>query len=101
MSNLNISILIDKNLVERYRAVSETQRIHLNSFEFKIEAIDETKVNMINLLFDTISNSDLNLVCFKFLTMKGWAVKEVIYGCIMGLDGRMPGCKLPIHVDCF
>ena len=62
---LCISMLIDKNPMERYRAVLETQRMNWDSFQFKIEALDKTKVNMINLLFNNISNSDLNFVCLK------------------------------------
>ena len=33
--------------------------------------------------------------------MKSGAVKEVIYGCIRGLDGRIPECKLGMHANWF
>ena len=41
------------------------------------------------------------MLASNVLKMKGWAVKEVIYGCIRGLDGRTPGCKLGMHTKCF
>ena len=56
----------NKNPLKRYMAVLETQRIKGNLFKFKIEAIDETKVNIINILFNIISNSHLKTVCFKY-----------------------------------
>ena len=28
-------------------------------------------------------------------------MKKVIYGCIKGLDGRIPDCKLGMHAKCF
>ena len=58
-------MLTDENSVERYRALLATQKMNWDSFKFIIESIDETKVNMIDLLFNIISNSDLNCVCFK------------------------------------
>ena len=67
LSLLNISMIIDKKPMERYRAVLKTQRINGDSFELKIESLDETKVKMINLLFNIISNSDINSVCLKCL----------------------------------
>ena len=54
---------------------------------------------MINLLFNIISISDLNFVCFKYLKMKG-GVEEVFYGCLRGLYERIPECKLAMHVNC-
>ena len=60
-------MIIDKKPMERYRAVLKTQRINGDSFELKIESLDETKVKMINLLFNIISNSDINSVCLKCL----------------------------------
>ena len=48
----------------------ETKRLDWDSFQFKVEAIDETKVNMINALFNVSSDSDLNFVCIKYLTDK-------------------------------
>ena len=36
-----------------------------------------------------------------FLKMNSGAVEVVIYGCIRGLDGRIPDCKLRIHANCF
>ena len=33
--------------------------------------------------------------------MKRGAVEAVIYGCIRGLDGRIPDCKLGMHAKCF
>ena len=30
-----------------------------------------------------------------------WSVKEVIYGCIRRLDGRVPDCKIRMHGKCF
>ena len=32
---------------------------------------------------------------------KGWSVKEVIYSCTRGLDGRISDCKLGMHSKCF
>ena len=60
-------MIIDKKPMERYRAVLKTQRINGDSFELKIESLDETKVKMINLLFNIISNSGINSVCLKCL----------------------------------
>ena len=101
MSYLNISTLSDKNPVERYMTVLETQRINWDSFEFTIRAFNETKVNMINLLFNVISNSISILFASNILKMKRGAVEEVIYGCTRGLDGRIPDCKLGMHAKCF
>ena len=28
-------------------------------------------------------------------------MKEVFYGCIIGLDGRIPDCKLAMHANCY
>ena len=58
-------MLIDKKPVERHRAVLETQITNWDSFEFYTEALDETKVNMINHLFNIDSISDPNSVCHK------------------------------------
>ena len=35
------------------------------------------------------------------LKIKGGTVKEVMYGCIRGLDGRIPDCMPAMHADCF
>ena len=40
----------------------ETGKIDWGSFQFKVEALEETKVKMINDLFNAISDSDLNFV---------------------------------------
>ena len=56
---------------------------------------------MINLLFNIISNSNLNSVCFKDCKDEKGVVEEVIYGNERGLDGRIPDCKLAMHVNCF
>ena len=37
----------------------------------------------------------------NIVKMKEETVKEVIYDCIRGLDGRMPYCKLAMHAKCF
>ena len=37
LSHLNISMLIDKNPVERYRVVLQTQKINWDSFKFKLK----------------------------------------------------------------
>ena len=60
-------MLFNKNPVERYRVALMTQRINWGSFDFIIETIDETYVNMINHLFNIISTSDLKSVCLKYL----------------------------------
>ena len=62
---LNISLLIDKNSMERYMAILETQTINWDSFQFKIEAFDETDVNMNYLLFNVFSDSNLNSASLK------------------------------------
>ena len=59
-------MLMDKNPMERYMAVLETQKINWDSFKFKIEDLAETKVSMISLLFNIISNLDLNYDCLKY-----------------------------------
>ena len=51
-------------------------------------------MNIINILFKVISNSDLNSVHFKYYNDEKGAVEEVIYGCIKGSDGRIPYFKL-------
>ena len=61
-SYLQLSTLIDKNPVERCKSMLETEKIDWDSFQFKIEALDETKVNMINNFFNVISDLDLNFV---------------------------------------
>ena len=71
------------------------QRINWDSYTCKVEAMYDIKVNMINLLFNFFSNSDLNSVCFKYFNdERGEAVEELIFGCVMGLDGRIPHCML-------
>ena len=65
-------MLIDKNLVERYKSVLDTQRIDWDLFQFKMEALDETKVNMINVLFNVVFESDLNFVCLKYFKKWKW-----------------------------
>ena len=59
-------MLIDKNPMERYKSVLKTQRIDWDSFQFEMEALDEIKVNLINVLFNIILDLFLNLVCLKF-----------------------------------
>ena len=56
---------------------------------------------MINLLINVISDSISILFASHILKTKGWSMKEVIYGCIKGLDGRMPDWKLGMHAKCF
>ena len=85
--------------MERYESVLETQSIDWDSFQFEIEALDETKVNMINVLFNIIFDSFLNFLAQILLKMKRGAVEEVIYGCIRGLDGRIQDCKLGMHAN--
>ena len=59
-------MLIDKNPVERYKSVLEKQRIYWDTFQLKMEALNETKMNMINVLFNVIFDLDLNFVCLEF-----------------------------------
>ena len=33
--------------------------------------------------------------------MKGVIIEEIIFGCIRGLDGKIPDCKLAMHAKCF
>ena len=66
LSYLQLSTLIDKYSVERYKSVLERQRINCDSFQFEMEALHETKVNIINVLFDIIFDSFLNFICLKF-----------------------------------
>ena len=66
LSHLNILRLIYKNPMKRYKTVLETQIINWDSFKFKVESLDEANVNMINLLFDIVSNSDLKSFCLKY-----------------------------------
>ena len=40
----------------------ETEKIDWDSFQFKVEALNETKVNMINDFFNVNSDSYLNFV---------------------------------------
>ena len=47
-------------------AVLMTQKISWDLFQLKIEALDGTNIKTINLLFNIISNSDLNSVCLKY-----------------------------------
>ena len=60
-----------------------------------------THVNMINLLFNNTSDSISILFASNILKTKGWDMKEVIHGCINGLDGRITECKLGMHAKCF
>ena len=53
-------MLIDKNPMENYKSMLETEKNDWDSFE-----LDETKMNTINVLFNVISDSDLNYVCIK------------------------------------
>ena len=39
------------------------------------------------------------LFASNILNTKGWAMREVIYECIRGLDGRIPDCKLTMHAN--
>ena len=41
------------------------------------------------------------LFATNIVKRKGWSVKEVIYGCIRGLDGGKTDCKLGMHDKCF
>ena len=43
----------------------ETEKIDWDSFQFNLEALDETNMNMISDLFNVISDSDVNFVCIK------------------------------------
>ena len=61
---------IDKNPMEIHKSVLEMEKIDWDSFQFKVEALDETKVNMINDLFNVISDSDFNFACIKYSTDK-------------------------------
>ena len=55
LSQFSISILIDKDPINRYRAVLNAQRINWDSFEFKVEALNEAKINIIDLFSIQIS----------------------------------------------
>ena len=59
---LQLSTLIGKNPMEKYKSVLEMQRFNWDSFQFKMDALDETQVNMINDLFDINFDSFLNLL---------------------------------------
>ena len=94
-------MLIEKNPMERYRAVLETQRINWDSFEFKSQAIDETKVNMINILFNIFSNSYLNSICLKYFKDEsgGWGRTHLQLH--KGLKWENTYWKLAMHANCF
>ena len=79
----------------------ETEIIDWDSYQFKIEALDETKVNTVNVCFNVISIQISILFATNILKMKWEAVKAVIYGCITWLDGRIPDCKLGMHAKYF
>jgi len=68
----------------------ETQIINWDSFQFKIETLDETKANMIKVQISIVFAPNV----FK---MKWGAVEEVFYGCIKGLESRIPECKLRLN----
>ena len=72
-----------------------------DSFQLKIEDINETKVNMINLLFQYYFKFRSQFFCFKYVKDEKGAVEEVIYGWVWSLDGRIPDCKLGMHAKCF
>ena len=71
-----------------------------------MKALDDDKVNMIDLFLYILVSSYLNMfcllamciVCFNFFPkrLKG-VLNEVIYICIKGLDGRISDCKLKMH----
>ena len=46
-----------------YRAVLEAGTIDLNSFEFKVEALDDAKVNYSDLFLYIFVPSELNVIC--------------------------------------
>ena len=77
---LQLSTLIDKNPMERYESMLETEKIDWDSFQFIVEALDQSKVNMTNDLFNVISDLDLNFFASNIYQTKWWSVKEVIYG---------------------
>ena len=62
LSHLNILMLIDEKAVERYKAVLETQSINWDPFQFIIEALDETKVN-ISFFFLLLFQSQISPLC--------------------------------------
>ena len=78
-----------------------TQRINWDSFEFKVEALDEAKVIVINLFFDITSISDLNFFASNVSNIKGRGVEGVIYGCVRDIDIRTLNCRLIMYVDSF
>ena len=59
-SCIQLPTLIEKNPMEKYKSMLETEKIDWDSFQFKAEAFNETKVNIINDLFNVISDSDLS-----------------------------------------
>ena len=56
---------------------------------------------MIKILFTIIFYSDPNFFPQIFSKMKRGAAEAVIYGCIRGLNGTIPDCKLGMHTNCF
>ena len=49
-------MLTDKTFMEKFKSVLETQKISQHSFKFKVEALDETKVNTIIDIFNVVSD---------------------------------------------
>ena len=93
-------MLVDENSIEQCRVVLEGGR---DSFEFKVEALDDAMVNMmpcVSILLPSKPNAFCLLQLF-WPKDKGLVVEEVIYGCIGGLDGRISDCKLAMHANCF
>ena len=74
--------------MDRYRAVMKTQRINSHSFECKVEALDDAKVNTINLFFNINSNLEFNSFCFKCFKDERHIVDYFIHACVRGLDGK-------------
>ena len=63
--------------MERYKSMLETEKINWVSLKFKVEALDETSMKIINEGFSIISDSDLNFVLHQiFNRQKGGLRKK-------------------------
>ena len=103
LSYLSIAMLIDGDLMDRYKAVLQVERINWHSFVFKIEALNNAKANMIvmSLIFFYVWIS--NTFATTILTKKKerGVEEEVIYGCERGLYRRLLDSKFAMHSNCF
>ena len=95
-------MLIDKYLMERYRATFQGQMVNCDSFKVNAVALDEAKKNMIDV-FQYSFKFRLNIFCFNIFNkkMKGGNMEKVIYGCARVSDRRISHCKPAMHANCF